>query len=475
MTVVCHASCDRGFPMLQEFFDRTQRSMVSTMYEFTAPHILEALIANLEEPTTFTFIFDGKNKRLSDDDLRPAEVLDAIKGVAGDRMTFAWAANRQSNVVSAGFFPSAYHIKVSVRDGEEVWLSSGNWKTSGQPPVDPFNPPDSFDAASFQRQHNREWHVLIRNRELASQFERYINHDVSQALPLQVDTAGPEVEEMPDLWVPVQPPEPEAGPPVFPFVEPLEVSGRLRAVPLFTPDADSYFDFVTGAVANATHKIWLENQSLSPRLDDTTYMNDLILVLADKTHQDDVDVRIIIRDDFDPWKIQERLKASNFNLERVKYLSNVHTKGLIVDDELVVIGSHNWTSQGVQSNRDASIVFFDDEIIRYYNDLFDRDWNRADHRPARAPDSQVPSGSRGLHAGALDLRHGGLTSWDRDCSSSSIPPRRVPLFGTLWRRRHRSHPGDSGHGPRCTAHRRQAYTCAGLPRPPRTCGHHGAR
>lgn len=381
MTVVCHASCDEAWPLLKAFFDRTQRWLVSTMYEFTAPHILNALVANLKAPVRFTFVFDGKNKRLEAGDLTPAQVKKALEKAAGKRLTFAWAANKASHVVTAGFFPTAYHIKVSVRDGEEVWLSSGNWKSSNQPDTDPFNPPPDFDAAKFQREHNREWHVLIQNKELAAQFARYINHDVTKALPLQVDAAEPDTEQMPDLLVAVKPTPPEAGPPVFPFVKPRPVSGRLRALPLFTPDAHSYFDFVTTAVQNTKKSLWLENQSLSPKLNDDTYMNELILVLADMTHRDDLDVRIIVRSDFDPRRIQENLQASDFNLDTVKYLSNVHTKGLIIDGELVVIGSQNWTSQGVQSNRDASIVFYHEDIISYFSDLFIRDWNRADPTP----------------------------------------------------------------------------------------------
>jgi PLD-like domain len=200
-------------------------------------------------------------------------------------------------------------------------------------------------------------------------------------LPLQVEAAEPETEDMPDLLVPVPPTQREAGPPIFPFAEPQTVSGQIRAVPLFTPDAHSYFDFVTKVVQNTKHTLWLENQSLSPKLGDDTYMNELFLVLADMTHNNDIDVRIIVRSDFDPWKIQERLQASNVNLEKVKYLTNVHTKGLIIDNELVVIGSHNWTSQGVQSNRDASIAFYNQDIISYFSDLFNRDWDRADPKP----------------------------------------------------------------------------------------------
>jgi hypothetical protein len=388
MTVICHSSCDSGFRLLKGFFDRTQESMVSTMYEFTAEHVLDALVPNLEDPKTFEFIFDGKGKRLGADDLPPADVLDRLNRDVGSRMTFAWAANAQAGrVVSAGFFPSAYHIKVSVRDGQETWLSSGNWKRSGQPKVDPFDPPQGFSSATFEREHNREWHVLIDNEALASQFARYIRHDIEQALPLQLEEAGPVPEVMPDLFVPLPDTE-AAGPPVF--RRELTVNRQLRALPLFTPDRGSYFDFVKDAIANASRKIWFENQSLSPNANDETYMDELFLVLAEKSRNADIDVKMIVRGDFDPDEILAKLQAWEFNMDRVRLLGGIHTKGIIVDDELVVIGSHNWTSQGVLRNRDASIVFRDSEIIDYYNALFEYDWNRASDTLGPAPMLAAP-------------------------------------------------------------------------------------
>lgn len=383
MTVVCHTSCDSGFRLLRGFFDRTQESMVSTMYEFTAQHVLDALIPNLEDPKTFEFILDGKGKKLGADDLPPADVLARLDQDVADRLTFAWAANAQAgSVVTSGFFPSAYHIKVSVRDGEETWLSSGNWKSSGQPADDPFDPPAGFRPGTFERKHNREWHVLMNNQSLATQFARYIRHDIDQALPLQLDAAGPLPEVMPDLFVAL-PDEETAGPPVF--RRELEVTKRLRVLPLFTPDQNSYFDFVKNAVANATRKIWFENQSLAPRAEDETYMNELFLVLAEKSRDEGLDVKIIVRGDFNPDEILTKLQAWDFNMDRVRLLGGVHTKGLIVDDELVVIGSHNWTSQGVRLNRDASVVFRDSEIIDYYSTFFEYDWNRGADTLGPAP------------------------------------------------------------------------------------------
>lgn len=377
MTVTCHSSCDNGSRLLKGFFARTRTSLVSTMYEFTTQHLVDALLTSLRSPRKFEFIFDGKKKKLGTGDLTRQELVAQLRKDLGKRLKFVWAANAAAKeVVTTGFFPMAYHIKVSVRDGSEVWLSSGNWKESGQPETDPQNPPAAFDVAKFLKEHNREWHLLIENQALASQFARYIRHDMKEALPFQIKGATTADTPMPDLFVPVDD-DSKLGPPIF--HEEMTVTKQLRVRPLFTPDKNSYFDFVAGLVSKAKKSICFENQSLAPKVRDTVYMNELFLILRDQARKLD-DVRIIVRGDYSPDDILTNLQAHDFPMQRVRLLSNVHTKGLIVDGEVVVVGSHNWTGQGVRENRDASLVFWDSEIISFYQMLFDYDWSRTSPR-----------------------------------------------------------------------------------------------
>src|SRR5208283_285058 len=67
-------------------------------------------------------------------------------------------------------FPYAYHIKVIVRDGHSLWLSSGNLNNSNEP--NPASPPSHED---------RDWHVIIEDRQLAKTFEAYLNQDFASA------------------------------------------------------------------------------------------------------------------------------------------------------------------------------------------------------------------------------------------------------------------------------------------------------
>ena len=40
-----------------------------------------------------------------------------------------------------------------------------------------------------------------------------------------------------------------------------------------------------------------------------------------------------------------------------------------------MFGSHNWSNEGVKTNRDASLIFDDPEIAAYLAGVYDYDWN----------------------------------------------------------------------------------------------------
>ena len=50
---------------------------------------------------------------------------------------------------------------------------------------------------------------------------------------------------------------------------------------------------------------------------------------------------------------------------------------MIVDGQRVLLGSHNWSKPGVSLNRDASLLFDDEEVAQYYTEAFEIDWARA--------------------------------------------------------------------------------------------------
>lgn len=55
----------------------------------------------------------------------------------------------------------------------------------------------------------------------------------------------------------------------------------------------------------------------------------------------------------------------------VKY---IHNKGVLVDEDKVLISSINWNQNSVMNNRETAVVISSREINRFYRDLFTQDW-----------------------------------------------------------------------------------------------------
>ena len=57
------------------------------------------------------------------------------------------------------------------------------------------------------------------------------------------------------------------------------------------------------------------------------------------------------------------------------YFTNVHNKGIIVDNKSVLISSINWNENSVTNNRETGIIIENENISRFYAEVFFYDWN----------------------------------------------------------------------------------------------------
>jgi hypothetical protein len=403
MTVTCHVSPDDGWPMLDEFFGGVRRRLTVGMYDFSAPHVRDGLRDALTRSPasarrSLTLVLDPKlaltnggdeasNPKAND--VTEDKVRDALSKALHDRLDFAWAAVKLQGKTTAGIFPNAYHIKVAVRDGEAFWLSSGNWQSTNQPPPDavPESDEDQAELRRTLKRYNREWHVVVEHAGLANVFERFLQNDLAQAAPLQDETRGV-VEELrlPDLLVPELPEDPErAARPVKLFDrQPFRFTGqrKLRVQPLLTPDKDPsnaahrvYAARVLELVRSARKKLYFQNQyiNLGKRMEPAFV--ELVAALKDKANDRAIDTRIILRDLIGAREMLEALLANGFPADRIRLQKATHTKGIVVDGAAVLVGSHNWSSNGTTRNRDASLIFFDKRIADYYERIFLHDWD----------------------------------------------------------------------------------------------------
>jgi phosphatidylserine/phosphatidylglycerophosphate/cardiolipin synthase-like enzyme len=298
----------------------------------------------------------------------------------GDRFQMSWAT-LVSKARPDGQWASAYHIKVAVRDGKTFWLSSGNWQSSNQPDVKPFADPPGPLPPSFQRKFNRDYHAIIENDTLSAAYETYIKRDYE----LTATAAAPESFALPDLFVPDEEEEEAvefAEPPKF--FKPLRLERKLKVQPLLTPD--NYAENALKLIQSAKKSVLFQNQYINFRNTGEDFPIFKRLIGALKSQIDKgLDVRIICRDMMKQESV-DVLVALGFPRECMKFQPACHNKTIIVDAKVVMFGSHNWSNEGVVTNRDASLIFYDDEIAGYLTQVYEYDWQRlatAKPTPAR--------------------------------------------------------------------------------------------
>ena len=384
MDVLAHVGPERSWTVLSDFLAKTKTELVSSMYQFLAPYIIKAVSTELDEDAKMTLVVAPQSKEKAATFTKWAHAHDAFKHIFVP-------------VGSGGLVKNAYHIKVTVRDRRHVWLSSGNWSTSSQPNIPKK---DLKDPKKTTKAGNREWHIVLENKKLADRFRNHILADFAQSKKLgesEESVLSQLMVDVPAVWAEAVVLE-AAATQVF---EPLAVSGKIRVKPLLTPDGKSgkhgsvFSEAALDLVENATRQIVFQNQYIKVKDDTTGFLDELVNALVKQSRKKSMDVRLIIRSEGSGLVDDvSELKRRGMDTDKcVKRIPKTHTKGIVVDGEKVLIGSQNWSADGVSVNRDASLLFDNKKIAQYFLDVFTEDWNRATDI---ALEGVVPEGTYGV-------------------------------------------------------------------------------
>jgi PLD-like domain len=365
-TVTCHASPDAGWPQLKSFFTGVKSRLTVGMYDFTSAHILQTLQASLTAKKHLNLVLDhpAADRTLDQTD---AETRDALAASLGSRLQFAWALEERDPQAAAWIFPSAYHIKVAVRDGTAFWLSSGNWNNSNQPDIDPVN--DPAGAQSTLKVSDRDWHVMVEHPALAALFEHYLQNDLTVASQHQAPAA---VAASLDALSTLAAPElPAASRVPQQFFAPKTITARMKIQPVLTPD--NYANVILALIASATRTLYVQIPYITPSdKPEGVTLAGLIEAIAKKVRAG-LDVRLILSG-FATAGALEQLQAAGIDGNLIRIQNNLHNKGFVVDSSVVAVGSQNWSPPGVTTNRDASLVIFNAEAAQYWESIFLHDW-----------------------------------------------------------------------------------------------------
>ena len=386
--MLCHVSPDAGWPTLRDFVSGTRNRLKVSMYDFTSQHVLNLFETKLGA-AKLQITLDDPPRNPTADQADP-QTVQGLKNTLAAKFTSAWALVRSSPEVDSWMFPTAYHIKVMVRDSDTVWLSSGNLNNSNQPEMDPIGSPQPTDQAAAKKS-DRDWHVVIHSPELAKTFEAYLDNDFQQA-----------TLHAPNAALAANAKAAKKNPPVpklkslatnaigkFTFVAAKPISEQVTITPLLTPDKGIYQAAMLDLINSVQESLYIQLQYIHP----TTLAGDfefthLIDSVAAKINAGK-DVRIILSE-FQLMKGGlEALQSAGINLDNVKIQNNVHNKGFVFDHKKVVVSSMNWSGEGVLANRDAGVIIDNATAAQYYETIFLDDWNNHAEKKATNPGAPI--------------------------------------------------------------------------------------
>lgn len=371
MTLIAHVSPEEGWKQLQPFIAATKHELVIGIYDFTAPHIVDEMSAAIEgrDFQSITLVMQAGESitgTVKEHDLTDQQTVDELqKSAQRGNATFqqCWVKLGSKN----GWVSSAYHIKVIVRDKSSIWLSSGNLQTSNQPAGLSGNVSDDL------KKYNREWHAIVENQTLAATYRAFIENDYEHNGPDRNELLRLPAFAVPDVALAGPPLELESARNVRAF-PPFKAQRVFKVTPLLTPD--NYHQAALDLIKSATKTLVIQNQSFNASKAGQDALQEILDAVLERKKAN-VDVRIIFRL-FMPADARanlEGLKELGFDPNKeLKVQPNCHTKAIIADGERVMLGSQNISNDGVSNNRDASLLFDDEPLAKYFMAIFEHDW-----------------------------------------------------------------------------------------------------
>lgn len=410
MTIIAHASPEDGYPVLTDFLAKTTSHLTVAMYDFTSGDLLNAMKAAISSAggRPFQMVLDHPPHNQTANQTDDVTVQDLRQ--ADPKAKVCWALEDHDPKATKWIYPTAYHIKVIVRDSNSFWLSSGNLNVSNQPNLAANDPKRGSLSTA-----DRDWHVIVLDQGLAQLYEAYINHDFvvasssqgpgSPALHTKIRNAAKkfnvEHSKSSHTHVALKPSKPS-------------ILGRHKVFsnvpvtiqPLLTPDPGTiptlYVQKVLALIQSAKRSVYMQTQYVHPSGQPADKDFTTLVEALSKAHSAGLDVRLITSQYENTSQWIERLHE--YDLDQVlRIQERVHNKGIVVDSRVVMVSSENWSADGTLRNRDAGLIIENTDIAQYFEAIFLDDWvNRATEKivdwsyPSKnAGGGQSPKGKRG--------------------------------------------------------------------------------
>ncbi len=358
-------SPDSAFEVMEEAISSAERSIEVSVYEFTHPGIGKLLMDAQKRGVVIRILMEGS----------------PVGGVSPEQSALLTVMNQSGIAVDymgvSGGERSRYrflHSKYLIIDSESLLIMSENIKESGMP------------LPGYAG--NRGWGVWIHDSRLADYF----------GMVYSEDSIGRDV-------VPISParnaeiPAPDISDAHTQRYSPLFIEGAT-VIPVLSPDTSH---LVPEMIAGATRTVEIQQAYISNWTKNAP--NPWLDAAIDAARRG-VDVRIIldaswfnIEGDADNDEmvafINRHAEGADLPLEARLYqgdragITKIHTKGVIVDGNAVLVSSINWNENSPMNNREAGVIIRHPDAAAYYLRVFEEDWKN-DYRPAGQIFAQIP-------------------------------------------------------------------------------------
>ena len=137
-----------------------------------------------------------------------------------------------------------------------------------------------------------------------------------------------------------------------------------NVTPVFSPDNSQ---IVLDMVGQAKREVDVEMYEFSSK----DFENELASL-----SRSGVVVRVILEP-----SVSQNLETMSFLLNNgieanwaSKKFHNTHSKFVVIDDYIVIVGSMNWSENGLKENREASAIIYSKEVSSRFKEIFDSDF-----------------------------------------------------------------------------------------------------
>ncbi|HSQ93666.1 MAG TPA: phospholipase D-like domain-containing protein [Methanoregula sp.] len=348
VSVTTFVSPDCSHGVFSDAINQASDTIFVNMYELSSPSLGASLVAARARGVDVRVLIEGG----------------PVGGISTSEKSLIWTINRSGIPVlsmlstETAHAPYRYnHAKYIIIDNNSLLLTSENFKNSGLPPAGLSG--------------NRGWGVCLKDPALAEYFTQVFKEDSGSRSVSPYAGAAGDAE-----------PAPSEGHTAEFF--PARFDGAT-VTPVIAPDT-SYQ--ILDLLDSARTSIEIEQAYIK---NETPYILNPYLSSAINASRRGVRVRVLLdsywfnvedESDNDEMVVLINRIASSENLPleakcvdlSVSPFEKIHNKGVIVDDERVLVSSINWNSNSPNFNREAGVIIDHPGVARYFREVFDDDW-----------------------------------------------------------------------------------------------------